>query len=121
MTDIPGSFLHYLQAWNERDVDRVRGHLEAAVTDGVVFADPDNYAEGRDDVEALIVRARSLERPDADYGLASGIDGHNRRYRYRWVVRAGDAELATGMDVVTVAADDRIERIDGFFGDFPDL
>jgi hypothetical protein len=120
MGRVPDSFVHYNAAWNEPDAARVRGHLELAVADGVVFADPDNRTEGIDALEAMIREARR-ERPDAEYAVASGVDGgHDLRYRYHWEVRTGDGgPPVIGTDVTTVDASGRITRIDGFFDDLP--
>jgi hypothetical protein len=120
MKHVPVSFVHYNAAWNERDPARVRGHLELAVADGVVFADPDNRTEGIDDLEAMIRKAR-LERPEAEYAVASPVDGgHDHRYRYHWHVRTGtDDPPIIGTDFTTVDAAGRITRIDGFFEDLP--
>ena len=120
MADTPDSFEHYLAAWNERDVSRVGAHLAASVTDDVVFADPANYVVGPAAIEAMIVEARTASMPAAEYVIASGVDGHNRRYRYRWEVQVDGEVVMPGMDVTTVDAQGRIERIDGFFGDFPE-
>lgn len=114
----PASFTEYLAAWNERDPDAIRAHLERSVTSDVIFVDPVNQVTGIDAVERLIRDARAMS-PDANYQLASGVDGHNRRYRYRWEVRFDETTVVPGMDVTTVDSTGRIERIDGFFGDFP--
>jgi hypothetical protein len=120
MAEPPATFATYLEAWNEPDVARVRDHLERAVAPDVVFVDPANSTRGIDELETLIREART-SIPTGEYGLASGIDGHNDRYRYRWEVRIEGAVAVTGMDVTTVDEQGRLERIDGFFGDFPPL
>ena len=118
MSDIPESFLHYLAAWNESDTGRIRAHLEKSVSTQVLFVDPAHTTRGIDELEAMIVRARE-ERPTASYLRTSGVDGHNRRYRYRWEVRVDDRPVLPGMDVTRVDEDGSIVQIDGFFGDFP--
>jgi nuclear transport factor 2 (NTF2) superfamily protein len=117
---VPPSLLRYNQAWNERDPERIVGHLSMAVSDDVLFVDPAHTTIGRHALASMIRTAREA-MPDATYQLASGIDGHNRRFRYRWVADLGDGVPLPGMDVTTVDDDGRIERIDGFFGDFPPL
>jgi len=120
MSDVPQSFSEYLAAWNETEPEKVRGHLEQSVAPDVLFIDPANTTRGIDALEAMIVRARR-DRPTASYHRTSGIDGHNRRYRYRWAVHV-DGQLALpGMDVATVDGEGRIQQVDGFFGDFPVL
>ena len=120
MSNVPVSFLHYNAAWNERDQARVRDHLELAVAEGVVFADPDNRTEGIDELEAMIRKTR-VERPAAEYGLDSQVDGgHDLRYRLHWRVLTGtDDAPIVGTDIITIDADGRITRIDGFFDDLP--
>lgn len=96
MNDVPDSFGHYLAAWNERDVERIRSHLVLAVREDVLFIDPANTTVGIDALEAMIRNARAAM--DADYQLASGIDGHHLRYRYRWEVRRDGQPPISGMD-----------------------
>ena len=113
-------FGDYLAAWNEPDPHRVRALLERSVTDGVVFADPANRTEGREALLALILEAREA-LPTATYRQTSGIDGgHDHRYRYQWEVVIDGAVAVVGMDCTTIDADGRIERLDGFFGAFPE-
>ncbi len=120
MSDIPESFFHYLAAWNEAATTRIRAHLERSVAPDVLFVDPANKTRGIDELEAMIVGARQ-ERPTAAYLRTSGVDGHNRRYRYRWEAHVDGKLAVPGMDVTTVDAEGRIVEIDGFFGDFPPL
>ena len=120
MSDIPESFFHYLQAWNEADTARIRAHLERSVAPDVLFVDPANTTRSIDELESMIVRARR-ERPTAAYLRTSGVDGHNRRYRYRWEVHVDGKLALPGMDVTTIDAEGRIVQIDGFFGDLPPL
>jgi hypothetical protein len=112
MTDVPDSFAHYLAAWNEPDTTSIRAHLDRAVTADVLFVDPAHTTVDIDELEAMIHEAR-LGMPTADYRVVSEIDGHNRRYRYRWEVWVGDELLMPGMDVTTVDDEDRIIRVDG--------
>jgi hypothetical protein len=121
MTEMPESFVHYNAAWNEPDPEQIGAHLDRSVTAGVVFADPANYTVGPGELEAMI-REAHRDMPGAEYRLVSGVDGgHDRRYRYRWEVWIDGALAVVGMDCTTVDGAGRIERIDGFFGEFPAL
>jgi hypothetical protein len=120
MSDIPESFFHYLAAWNETETGRVRAHLERSVSPDVLFVDPAHTTRGIDALESMIVRARE-ERPTATYLRKSGVDGHNRRYRYLWEVCVDGKPVLPGMDVTTVDENGVIVQIDGFFGEFPPL
>ena len=99
----------------------VTGGAEKSCAPDVLFVDPAHVTHGLDELEAMIVRARRDERPTASYHRISGVDGHNRRYRYLWEVHIDGALAVPGMDVTTVDEEGRIVQIDGFFGEFPPL
>lgn len=120
MSDVPESFTHYLAAWNEPDPARIRAHLERSVTPDVLFVDPANTTRGIDALEAMIAKARA-DQPTGSYLRTSGVDGHNRRYRYLWEVRIDGKLRVPGMDVTTVDENGGIVQIDGFFGEIPPL
>jgi hypothetical protein len=117
LPDYPESFDHMLAAWNERDPDLIRRHLEQALAIDVEFADPANFVAGINAFEQM-VRAFRAERPDAICERKSGVDGHHQRYRYQWNVRTEDEILVTGFDVTSVNSDGLVVRVDGFFGPF---
>lgn len=120
MPEVPHpAFALYLAMWNERDPDRVRGHLDQAVTEDVLFVDPANVTRGRDEMEAMVLELLAGQ-PGASFEVASAYDGHHGRYRYRWNMRVDGALAVEGFDVTTVDDDGVIERIDGFFGPLPD-
>lgn len=112
------AFDEMLAAWNERDLDRIRGHLDAALTDDVEFCDPQHHVTGRDAFEKM-VRDFRTNLPDARCERASGIDSHHDRHRYAWNVYDGDKLVVPGFDVVQTADDGRVARVDGFFGPLP--
>lgn len=118
MSQIPECFEHMLAAWNERDVERVRGHLERALAPNVVFCDPQNLTTGLDEFEAMVREFRAT-LPEAVCARSSGVDSHHHLYRYHWTVSVGDEVLVPGFDVVAVNDDGKVERVDGFFGDVP--
>jgi len=117
MSTVPESFDLYRQAWNETDPERIRPLLEKAVAPDVLFVDPANTTQGIDELETMILRTHQA-MPGAQYLQASGIDGHNNRYRYRWEVMPNPDTVIPGMDFVTLDDQERLQRIDGFFGDF---
>ncbi|MEM8904132.1 MAG: nuclear transport factor 2 family protein [Actinomycetota bacterium] len=120
MTDLPPALRTYLRMWNERDLDRARELLREAVTDDIVFADPQDFHEGREAMERNVERFNRAF-PGAVLTLASGVDGQHDRYRYAWNIHVDGELLIEGFDVSTLAADGRIERVDGFFGPLPAL
>ena len=97
--DYPESFDHMLAAWNERDPERVRGHLEKALSPEVHFIDPSIETRGLDEFEAN-VHAGS-PRPEGA------------------PARRGQELLLPGFDVTEVDASGRVRRVLGFFGPIP--
>lgn len=114
------SFEHYWNMWNETDLAKVRSHLDQAVTEDFIFCDPLHWHVGRAALEEN-VRALRTEHPTARFTIASGVDSHHNRHRYHWHFMLGDRVIMKGFDVTTVADAGLIERIDGFFGDIPEL
>ncbi len=111
----PDVLVAYMRMWNERDPEKIRGHLDAAVSDDCLWIDPLHQHTGRDALEAN-VRGFREQFPNADLGVGSNVDGHNDRYRYEWVIVSDGALMIRGFDVVTINGDGLIDRVDGFFG-----
>ena len=101
--------------WNERDLSKVRPHIDAVVAEDCLWVDPLNNHVGRDALEANVREFRT-SFPDAELGLGSNVDSHNNRYRYEWVIMNGGELLLRGFDVMTLNDAGLIERVDGFFG-----
>ena len=118
--EMPDSLRHYWDMWNEPDVALIRGHLDQAVSEDVLFVDPLHNHVGRDALEAN-VRTLRTDKPEYFFAMASEFDGHHDRYRYRWDLVKKGRVLIKGFDVTTLNADGMIERIDGFFGELKEL
>ncbi|MEM9840338.1 MAG: nuclear transport factor 2 family protein [Pseudomonadota bacterium] len=116
--DYPKSLDAMFAAWNEHDLDKIRGHLNDALAPSVVFADPNNLTEGIDAFEAM-VRAFRTEHPTAVCARSSGFNLHHNRFRYNWQVTVDGKPPLNGMDVTEVDEQGRVVRVDGFFGDVP--
>ena len=117
--DVPmsGALVAFWTAWNENDLDEVRRHLEVAVTENVEWNDPRDSFVGIDELELAVRKLRS-SKPGYVFTIASEIDHHHDRLRYRWNMRRGDRTLMEGLDVVTLEpTSGLIARVDGFFGD----
>lgn len=119
MSDHPESLDHMLAAWNERDPDAVRGHLERGLSPEVVFIDPSIVTRGLDEFEANVheVQARL---PGAEYRRASGVDHHHDVVRYAWEIWRDGQRVLPGFDVTELDADGRVLRVLGFFGPLPE-
>ncbi len=113
---MPPALVAYWGAWNEPDPAAVRRYLEAAVDDQVEWNDPRDSFIGRSELETAVQHLHT-SKPDYRFVIASEIDHHHSRYRYRWDMVRGNRVLMEGTDIVTVSnASGRIIRVDGFFG-----
>lgn len=120
MSAYPSSFDHMLAAWNERDLSRIRGFLEAALTPDVTFVDPTIETHGLAEFEEN-VRAFRAKYPKAALRRASDIDSHHNLSRYSWEILIDEKVVLLGFDVVETADDGRVRRVLGFFGPLPRL
>ncbi len=113
---MPASLVAYWLAWNEPDLERVPDHLARAVTEDVEWNDPRDSFVGRVGLEAAIRRLRT-SKPEYRFVVASEIDHHHGRLRYRWdMVRRGRT-LMEGLDIVALEpVTGLMSRVDGFFG-----
>ena len=118
---MPDALVAYWTAWNECDLERIRSHLVVAVTDDVEWNDPRDSFVGIDELEQAIRRLRT-SKPEYAFVIASEIDCHHDRLRYRWDMVRNGRILMEGLDVVTLQSSSgdpssgRIARVDGFFG-----
>ena len=120
MNQTPDAFADMLAAWNERDLDKIRTHVDKSIAETVVFADPTNFIHGRDAFEKMIKEFRR-KYPESVVKRTSGMDSHNRRYRYSWEIYVGETLIVKGFDVAQLDENGLVERVDGFFGDLPSL
>lgn len=119
MSQLPEIFVNLIAAWNEKDVTKIRAHLEKAVAPDVTFCDPNYDIKGIDAFEEM-VREFTMTYPDSRCEHTSGLDAHHALYRYQWLVSINGTPAVSGMDVVVVNATGLIARVDGFFGPFPE-
>jgi hypothetical protein len=113
---MPDVLVSYWTAWNESELDRIREHLVVAVTDRVEWNDPRDSFVGIDELEAAIRELRTT-KPEYRFVIASEIDRHHDRLRYRWDMIRNSRTLMEGLDVVTLDPNSGlVARVDGFFG-----
>ncbi|MEM7323971.1 MAG: nuclear transport factor 2 family protein [Actinomycetota bacterium] len=112
---MPDPLVHYWTMWNEPDLGLVRGHLDLAVSEDVLWTDPQHAHVGRDALEANVIGLRTA-KPAYRFVIASEIDAHHDRYRYHWHMMRRHRVLLRGMDIATVNSAGLICRVDGFFG-----
>ena len=111
----------YLAMWNETDAQRrARLIAQAWVGDGR-YADPMLEARGHGGLGEMVAGVQA-KFPGHRFRRLSGVDTHHDQVRFAWDLAAPDGTVVvTGIDVGTLAADGRLERITGFFGEAPTL
>jgi SnoaL-like domain len=113
---MPDALVSYWTAWNEPQRERIPQHLVSAVAPDVEWNDPRDSFVGIAELEAAIQRLRT-SKPDYWFVIASEIDHHHGRLRYRWNMIRNGRTLMEGLDVVTLEpSSGLIARVDGFFG-----
>ncbi len=114
---MPEPLVLYWAAWNEKNLDLVPSHLAHAVTHDVEWNDPRDSFVGITELEVAIRRLRT-SKPGYRFVIASEVDHHHDRFRYRWDMINRGRTLMEGLDIVTVEpSEGLICRVDGFFGD----
>ena len=102
----------YLASWNTRDPHRRRALLADAVTDDCVYAGPNGRTTGPEELDAAIVEARDYV-PGASVVRVGEVEGQGPQCTFRWAVLGpAGGPLMKGTNVVEVAADGRLRRIE---------
>ena len=107
----------YLAAWNERDEQRRAELIERAWAPGGKLIDPPFDGEGHDGISQM---AAVMHEHYAGHRFerASAVDMHHEHLRFAWRLVGPDGSVAvSGIDVADLAADGRLARVVGFFGD----
>jgi hypothetical protein len=119
MGDVMTTVDTYLAMWNETDPTRRAGHIAQAWTGDGCYVDPLIAAEGHFALSAMVdgVQAKFSGHR---FRRVSGIDTHHDQLRFAWdLVGPDGAVVVSGIDVGALAADGRLTRITGFFGELP--
>ena len=118
-TDITMTVDTYLAMWNETDPSERARLIETAWVVDARYVDPIQEAEGYEALSAM-VDAIQARFPDHRFRRSSGVDAHHDRVRFAWDLAGPDGDVAVaGLDLGELAADGRLRRITGFFGDLP--
>jgi hypothetical protein len=117
MTDITETVDTYLAMWNTDDADERAALIEKAWADGARYVDPVQEADGYAALSAM-VDAIHGHYPGQRFRRTTSVDTHHDEVRFGWELGlpGGDVTVA-GIDVGILAADGRLQRISGFFGD----
>jgi hypothetical protein len=109
----------YIAMWNEADPARRAQLIERAWVTEARYQDPLLEADGYVGLSEMVAGVHA-QFPGQRFERLSGVDIHHDKLRFAWQlgVPGGDVTVV-GIDVAEVAADGRLERITGFFGDLP--
>ena len=109
----------YIAMWNEADPARRAELIEQAWVADARYQDPLLEAEGHAALSEMVAGVHA-QFPGQRFERMSGVDVHHGVLRFAWQLGApgGDVTVA-GIDVADVAADGRLQRITGFFGELP--
>lgn len=118
MSDHPPSFDHMLAAWNERNPEKIRSHLDQALAPDIHFVDPSIVTHGIDEFERNVREFRQ-RLSEAICSRASGVDSHHDLYRYDWEIHQNGDLLLSGFDVAEADDQGRVTKVMGFFGPLP--
>jgi hypothetical protein len=117
MNNVTTTVNTYFAMWNESDVKTRTQLIERAWASDGRYVDPLVKAEGYAAISDMVagVHARF---PGHRFRRVSDIDSHNDQLRFAWELAAPDgAVTVAGLDVGELAADGRLRRITGFFGE----
>jgi hypothetical protein len=121
VTDVTPTIDAYVSMWNEHDPVRRASFIAAAWTEDGYYADTVGEGVGREGIDAMVAGVQS-HYPEHRISLTSAIDLHHDAVRFGWKLAGPDGSvLVAGIDVGQFAADGRLVRITGFFGDVAPL
>jgi hypothetical protein len=119
MNDVTTTVDTYLAMWNDTDSTSRAQLIEQAWAADGAYVDPLLEAAGYDALSAM-VDAVHQQFPGFRFRRQSGVDIHHDHARFAWDLAGDDGTVAVaGIDVAELAADGRLQRITGFFGDLP--
>jgi hypothetical protein len=110
----------YFAMWREVDAPARRALVAQAFTADGRHVDPHADARGHAELEAMLAGVHD-GYPGFAIERTSGIDQHGDQVRYAWRLDLADGTtLVEGVDVAELAADGRLARVAGFWGDLPE-
>lgn len=119
MNDLTTTIDTYLSAWTEPDAARRAGLITRAWDTDGRLTDPPFAAAGHAGISEMASTLQA-QFPGHRFRRTSGIDAHHDQLRFTWELVGPDGAVAlSGLDVGELAADGRLRRITGFFGDLP--
>lgn len=119
MSDLETRVDQLLAAWNEPDAGKRTSLIEQVWAVDGSLVDPPLTGEGHAGIGEMMAQAQA-QFPGHRFRRASAVDAHHDVLRYAWHLIGPDGSVVlAGLDVAQVAADGRLQRVTGFFGELP--
>lgn len=119
MSDLTTTIGTYLASLTETDATRRAEMIARVWTADGRLTDPPLAAEGHAGISEAAAGLQA-QYPGFRFRRVSGIDTHHDYLRFAWEFVSPDGAVAlVGLDVGELAADGRLRRITGFFGELP--
>jgi hypothetical protein len=107
----------WFAALNEPDPAQRAAYIERAWVDHGHWVDPPFEGQGHATISEMIAGTQG-QYPGTRFRRTTQIDVHHDVVRYGWELVGDDGTLiVTGLDVGQLAADGRLQRVSGFFGE----
>lgn len=111
----------YFDMWRATDPTARAALIERAFTPEGRHVDPLADANGHSELNDMVGGVHA-QYPGFTIERTSGIDQHGDQVRFAWKVDLADGTpLVAGIDVAELAADGRLSRVAGFWGDLPEV
>lgn len=109
----------YIEVWNETDPAARRAAIDALFTEDVTFVDPMAAVRGQSELDWMIGGVQA-QFPGFVVSRLGTVDGHHEQARFGWEMGLpGQEAPVAGFDVITVAADGRVNQVLGFLDRVP--
>jgi len=119
MTDTNTTIERWFYALNETDAARRAEHIEAAWAQDGRWVDPPFEGQGHAEINGMLDGVHQ-QYAGARFRRTSALDVHHDAVRYGWELVNPDGDIVVaGIDICQLAADGRLQRVSGFFGELP--
>ncbi len=119
MTDVTTTVDTYLSMWNEADRERRAETIARAWAEDGCYVDPLLEAQGHAALSDMAAGVQA-QFPGQRFRRTTGVESHHDAVRFGWELASPDGTVTVaGIDIGTLGADGRLQRITGFFGEPP--
>jgi hypothetical protein len=106
----------YIQAWNEKGVEKIKAALGKCWVDDGTYTDPNNPPTKGFNGLAAVIQSSWDKMPERKFSQISKADFHHNSGRFKWLVTRKDGSKTEGLDYFEYDSENRITRIVGFSG-----